>query len=425
MSKVIGMLVNFAKVFICFLILILSPAMILAAEGDAPTATNGAANNSTTGAANTPATPATVPATTNGSNGNGNNIITLVPLDPNSIATETTTEQDPTPASKATSNGDIANSVINSTSEREAQRRRPVVSISEISKAIDEDYSFLYDPNMRPELIKDMTDNPNNYVIMYLETGNAILIKLKEDIAPNTVIRFRQLVKDKFYDDMEIFRAIPDYLAQMGDPSGSGFGGKGIFYFAEINPDEKFRRGTVAMSNNGDLQSDDTQFFITFNTFPWLDGKFTIFGEVILGMTVLEDINKSLQNDGFVSMPAIVNKMELLSDRPSDRVDDLSVLIPVDKKAEALKKQKEAQKLEKARQQVLIEQEEQAKATSAANIAAMNEGKVATPASTTNNNATTTTAPDTSEPAAIDENSSIDEEEQQGDNSNPYLRSRG
>lgn len=240
---------------------------------------------------------------------------------------------------------------------RRQEKRAPIVSTSEISNAIDKDYSFLYDPNMKSDLIKDMTDNPDSYVIMYLETGDSILIKLKEDIAPNTVVRFKKLVKEHFYDDMEIFRAIPDYLIQTGDPSGSGYGGKGVFYFAEINPNEKFKRGTIAMSNNGNLQSDDTQFFITFNSFDWLDGKYTIFGEVILGMGKLENVSKTFANDGFVNDPSIITKIEFLSQRPSDSIDDLSKIIPPEKQKEALKKQKENKQREEAKQKFLIENE--------------------------------------------------------------------
>ncbi|MCL2567730.1 MAG: peptidylprolyl isomerase [Alphaproteobacteria bacterium] len=401
MSKVIVMLVKFAKVFVCFLILMLSPAVIIAAEEPAsgnPAADTAAENPNLTAApievapmasseeANTPVAPAAAP-------------ITITPAAPAPTA-------------------DIADSIFNANKNDDSARRAPSVSISEISNAIDKDYSFLYDPNMKPELIKDMADNPNNYVVMYLETGDAILIKLREDLAPNTVIRFRQLVKDKYYDDMEIFRAIPDFIAQMGDPSGSGFGGKGVFYFAEINPDAKFVRGTVAMSNNGNLQSDDTQFFISFNSFSWLDGKYTIFGEVVLGMPRLESINKSLTNNGFITSPAIVSKMELLSDRPADRIDDLSVLIPADKKEQAIKTQQAAQKIEQNKQQVLIETEQQQQAVAAAN-AAENQANAAAAD-------TGTTAGDAAQNIINNEDASIEEQATEQDGSyNPYLRPHG
>ncbi|MDR2008811.1 MAG: peptidylprolyl isomerase [Alphaproteobacteria bacterium] len=384
------MLVKLAKVFVCFFILIMTPVAMFAADEAADT-------TAATEAA--PVAPAAIPM-------------------PSSSTT---------PPAANTDTG-IADSVLNGPNS--VSRRTPVVSMSEISNAIDDNYSFLYDPNMKPELIKDLHEHPDNYVVMYLETGDAILIKLREDLAPNTVIRFRQLVQDKFYDDMEIFRAIPDFLAQMGDPSGSGFGGKGVFYFAEINPDVKFVRGTVAMSNNGNLQSDDTQFFITFNSFPWLDGKYTVFGEVVLGMPRLENINKSLANDGFVTDPAIVTQMVLLSDRPTDRIDDLSILIPVEVKEQAQKTQQDAHQAEQNRQQARIEMEAQqqalADANNAANAAAASVGNN----NNNNNQSQQNNANNALNPDNLGDNTSLADEdasiEDQAADShitgNPYLR---
>ncbi len=306
---------------------------------------------------------------------------------------------------ESSNNPTATNNFLDSTRRTSERRRAPIVSSSQISKAIDQDYSFLYDPNFSTEIISDMSINPDNYVVMYLETGDTVLIKLRKDIAPNTVVRFKQLVKENFYEDMEIFRAIPDYLAQTGDPSGSGYGGKGVFYFAEVSPDEKFKRGTVAMSNNGNLQSDDTQFFITFNSFDWLDGKYTIFGEIVLGMGKLENVNKTFSNDGFVSDPSIITKMELLSDRPADRIDDLSKIIPADKQKQAIKKQEKNIKKETARQNFLLEddkRQEQIKTTQSGLSVEIQQEKT---------------------DVTSNENDSVDE--QTSSTSNPYLRFRG
>ena len=389
------MFLNFSKVFVCFLIVttLYSP-ISFAAEGD-PENTVDTAENITTDTSTETNNDKPQESTTSNTDTESVTINENTEISNDEFSEESTTTKDSVAVNPP------VNNFLEAAQKNRTQRRAPVVSTSEISNAIDKDYSFLYDPNMKPDLITDMTNNPDNYVIMYLETGSSVLIKLKENIAPNTVIRFRKLVKEHFYDDMEIFRAIPDYLLQTGDPSGSGYGGKGVFYFAEINPDEKFKRGSVAMSNNGNLQSDDTQFFITFNSFDWLDGKYTIFGEVVLGMGKLEEVSKSFANDGFVSEPSIITKVELLSQRPKDRIDDLSAIIPPEKQIEAIKKQEENNRKEEARQKFMIESEKQKEAL-----------KSSLESDTTNN--TVTTAPD--DEASL--------EEQQSSQSNPYLQSR-
>ncbi len=228
----------------------------------------------------------------------------------------------------------------------------------EITRAIDETYSFLYDPTMRPSLLVDIIDNPDRYAVIYLETGGVVLMQLYEDKAPNTIARFKTLVRSNFYNDMDIFRVIPNYFVQTGDPSSSGYGGLGVFHPAEINPEVTFKRGSVAMSNSGNLESDDTQFFITLNNFEWLDGKYTIFGEIVFGMEHIENLKGAFLNQGFVLYPILIVKIEMLSDRSPNQSDDLDRVIPAERRQKALEIQQQQEDKNKKTEAFILEQED-------------------------------------------------------------------
>ena len=104
----------------------------------------------------------------------------------------------------------------------------------------------------------------------------------------------RDRVKDGFYDGLKFHRVIPDFMAQGGDPLGNGTGGSGQNIDAEFSS-EKHIRGTVSMARAQDPNSADSQFFICFTDASWLDGQYTIWGQVIEGM---EHVDKIKKEDG-------------------------------------------------------------------------------------------------------------------------------
>jgi cyclophilin family peptidyl-prolyl cis-trans isomerase/protein-disulfide isomerase len=124
---------------------------------------------------------------------------------------------------------------------------------------------------------------------LHTEKGD-VVIQLFADKAPYTVNSFLFLVKNKWYDNITFHRVIPKVFAQTGDPSGTGKGNPGYYVVTEIDPKLKFDRpGMVGMVNSGPDTS-GSQFFITYAPAAQFDGKYTIFGQVIKGMDVLEQL---------------------------------------------------------------------------------------------------------------------------------------
>ena len=149
----------------------------------------------------------------------------------------------------------------------------------------------------------------NDHINMKLKSGN-VLIKLRPDIAPKHVERISLLVKQGFYDGLLFHRVIPDFMAQGGDPLGNGTGGSGLNIVAEFSS-EKHIRGTVSMARAQDPNSADSQFFICFKDAPWLDGQYTIWGQVVEGMEHIDNIKKGEGANGEVSDPDKIISMKL------------------------------------------------------------------------------------------------------------------
>ena len=150
-----------------------------------------------------------------------------------------------------------------------------------------------------------------DFINMKLKTGN-VLIKLRPDLAPNHVKRISQLVEEGFYDGLKFHRVIPDFMAQGGDPLGNGTGGSGQNIDAEFSS-EKHIRGTVSMARAQDPNSADSQFFICFTDASWLDGQYTIWGQVVEGMDHIDKIKKGAGGNGEVSNPDKIISMKLVA----------------------------------------------------------------------------------------------------------------
>jgi cyclophilin family peptidyl-prolyl cis-trans isomerase len=137
----------------------------------------------------------------------------------------------------------------------------------------------------------EMTIDPTKYYYATLKTEHGdIKVQLYADRAPMTVNNFVFLAREGFYDNTSFHRVLADFMAQAGDPTGTGMGGPGYEFADEFWPGATFdRRGLLAMANAGP-GTNGSQFFITFAPTPWLDGNHTIFGEVIEGDDVLSQL---------------------------------------------------------------------------------------------------------------------------------------
>ncbi len=140
------------------------------------------------------------------------------------------------------------------------------------------------------------------YATLKTEKGDVVL-RLYADLAPLTVNNFVFLARQGWYKDITFHRVIPGFVAQTGDPSGTGAGNPGYLIADEIDPTLKFSRaGLVGMANSGP-DTNGSQFFITLGPAPHLDGSYTLFGEVISGLEVLEQLTPRNPQPGFYEPP--------------------------------------------------------------------------------------------------------------------------
>lgn len=155
--------------------------------------------------------------------------------------------------------------------------------------------------------------DPENTLYMDLEHGR-VVIRLRPDLAPRHVERIKELARDGFYDGTPFHRVIDGFMAQGGDPTGTGTGGSGQNLPAEFSK-EKHVRGTVSMARAQHPDSADSQFFIVFEPAPFLDGKYTIWGEVVDGMDAVDQIKKGDSSlNGKVAYPDRIVKMQVAAD---------------------------------------------------------------------------------------------------------------
>lgn len=128
-------------------------------------------------------------------------------------------------------------------------------------------------------------------VIVLETTKGEVVIGLRPDLAPGHVARISELVSQGFYDGTPFHRVIEGFMAQTGDPTGTGMGGSGKKLKAEFNR-QPHKRGTVSMARAGHPDSGDSQFFICFADARFLDGQYTVWGEVISGMENVDQIKR-------------------------------------------------------------------------------------------------------------------------------------
>ena len=140
-----------------------------------------------------------------------------------------------------------------------------------------------------------------NTIVLTIK-GGRVVIALRPDLAPNHVARIRELANAGFYDNVSFHRVIPGFMAQTGDPTGTGSGGSDLPDLKAEFSSEPHVRGTVSMARTGNPNSANSQFFICFDDAPWLDRQYTVWGKVIEGMEHVDAIKKGGDhNNGTIS----------------------------------------------------------------------------------------------------------------------------
>ncbi|MBQ8870426.1 MAG: peptidylprolyl isomerase [Alphaproteobacteria bacterium] len=155
-------------------------------------------------------------------------------------------------------------------------------------------------------------EDKENALVLKLKDGD-VVIKMFPDMAPNHVARIKELVRMGFYNGLKFHRVIEGFMAQTGCPLGTGTGGSGQKLKAEFNTLEH-KRGTVSMARAMDPDSADSQFFICFADAPWLNGQYTVWGEVVSGMEYVDMIKKGGGFNGMVHEPDIIVSVDVVAD---------------------------------------------------------------------------------------------------------------
>jgi peptidylprolyl isomerase len=145
--------------------------------------------------------------------------------------------------------------------------------------------------------------DPQNTLVIDTIQGR-VVIKLRTDLAPQHAERLKQLARDKFYDNVPFHRVIAGFMAQTGDgANGNGTGGSKYPNLPAEFSQVPFKRGVVGMARTSDPNSANSQFFIMFDNGDFLNGKYTVIGEVLSGMEAVDKLKKGQGSGGTVSDP--------------------------------------------------------------------------------------------------------------------------
>jgi cyclophilin family peptidyl-prolyl cis-trans isomerase len=162
--------------------------------------------------------------------------------------------------------------------------------------------------------MSDTTFDAENTLYLDIKPGR-VVIRLRPDIAPVHVQQIKTLVRRGFYDDTPFHRVIEGFMAQGGDPTGSGSGGSDLDNIpAEFSREAKFERGTCGMARTGDPNSANSQFFIMFAPASHLDGQYTIWGQVVEGMEFVDAIKRGAGGSGTVRDPDRIVQLRVAAD---------------------------------------------------------------------------------------------------------------
>ena len=164
----------------------------------------------------------------------------------------------------------------------------------------------------KKEKAKYQVKDAENALLLKLKNGD-VVIEMFSDDAPNHVARIKELVRAGFYNGLKFHRVIDGFMAQTGCPFGTGTGGSGKKLKAEFNR-RPHLRGTVSMARAMDPDSADSQFFICFAEAPWLNGQYTVWGEVVSGMEYVDMIKRGAGGNGMVSQPDEIVSVAVIAD---------------------------------------------------------------------------------------------------------------
>jgi peptidylprolyl isomerase len=177
--------------------------------------------------------------------------------------------------------------------------RRAFLAVSMMALALP----ALAQDDAKSDSKSDAPSDAKNTLILTTKHGK-VVIHLRPDLAPKHVAQIKTLVKRKFYDGLTFHRVIPGFMAQTGDPKGDGSGGSDLPNIPAEFSDAHFKRGAVGMARSQDPDSANSQFFICLGDAEFLDGKYTVFGDVVSGMDVVDQIKAGTQdNNGAVDNP--------------------------------------------------------------------------------------------------------------------------
>ncbi len=158
--------------------------------------------------------------------------------------------------------------------------------------------------------------DPENTLYLDLEDGR-VTIKLMPDIAPKHVERIKTLTREGFYDGIVFHRVIDGFMAQTGDPTGTGTGGSELPDLeAEFN-DYNFGRGTIGAARSGDPNSANSQWFICFDDCSFLNNQYTVWGQVVDGMEHVDNINRGEPP----ANPDKIVKLQVAADAKADAAE--------------------------------------------------------------------------------------------------------
>jgi peptidylprolyl isomerase len=156
--------------------------------------------------------------------------------------------------------------------------------------------------------------DPENTLYMDLKNGRVVIVMFP-DIAPKMVARVKELTRQGFYDGTPFHRVIEGFMAQGGDPTGTGTGGSKLPDLpAEFTNKRHFLRGTVGAARTANPDSANSQFYIMFAPSPHLDGQYTIWGQVVEGMDLVDQIKRGSGSSGTVQNPDRIVKMQVMAD---------------------------------------------------------------------------------------------------------------
>jgi cyclophilin family peptidyl-prolyl cis-trans isomerase len=143
------------------------------------------------------------------------------------------------------------------------------------------------------------TTDPENTIYLDLKQGR-VVIQLLPEVAPKHVARIKELAREGFYDGTPFHRVIEGFMAQGGDPTGTGTGGSKLPNLPAEFSQRHFVRGVCGMARSSSPDSANSQFFIMFAPAPSLDGKYTIWGQVVRGMEFVDQIKRGTGSNGQV-----------------------------------------------------------------------------------------------------------------------------